>query len=114
MVQIKKMITLAGAAAVMAFGGLAVETVNASPAQAQCAFGGFGGFGGGFCDTDYWPDGSYNHCISVAAFGYGHDGPAVDRPAPRLGEHSRAILAESGYGPDEIAGLERDGAVVAA
>lgn len=81
MVQIKKMITLAGAAAVMAFGGLAVETINASPAQAQCGFGGFGGFGGGFCDTDYWPDGSYNHCFSVAAFGYGGSCNRVCPPA---------------------------------
>ena len=60
------------------------------------------------------PEGRRALKTPVAAFGYGHDGPAVDRPAPRLGEHSRAILAESGYGPDEIAGLERDGAVVAA
>jgi len=82
MAQIKKMVTLAGAAAVRAFGGLAVETVNASPAQAQCAFGGFGGFGGGFCDTDYWPDGSYNHCVTVAVFGYGG---SCDRVCPPAG-----------------------------
>jgi crotonobetainyl-CoA:carnitine CoA-transferase CaiB-like acyl-CoA transferase len=29
---------------------------------------------------------------------------------PALGEHSRAILAELGYGPDEIEQLLRDGA----
>ena len=64
MVPMRKMMNLAAAAAIATFGGLAVETVAASPAQAQCAYGGFGGFGGGFCDSDYWPDGSFNHCVT--------------------------------------------------
>jgi alpha-methylacyl-CoA racemase len=29
----------------------------------------------------------------------------ADRPAPRLGEHSAAVLADYGFSPDEIAGL---------
>ncbi len=33
------------------------------------------------------------------------------RPAPRLGEHSRAVLAEGGFGEAEIASLEADGVI---
>lgn len=41
--------------------------------------------------------------------------PALRHPAPRLGEHTRDLLAEYGFGPDEIetvlrAGAARDGA----
>jgi len=34
-------------------------------------------------------------------------------PQPMLGEHSREVLAEIGYGPSEVAGMEADGVVVA-
>jgi alpha-methylacyl-CoA racemase len=38
--------------------------------------------------------------------------PAADtRPAPALGEHTRAVLEELGYAPDAIAALEAAGAV---
>jgi alpha-methylacyl-CoA racemase len=38
--------------------------------------------------------------------------PADDtRPAPALGEHTRAVLDELGYAPDEVAALEACGAV---
>ena len=81
MARIKKLIGIVSAAAISTFAGLAVETVAAAPAQAQCAFGGFGGFGGGFCDTDFAPDGSYNHCVTVSAFGYGGTCDRVCPPA---------------------------------
>lgn len=35
--------------------------------------------------------------------------PPGGRPAPRLGEHSREVLAEVGYGTDEFAMLEAEG-----
>jgi crotonobetainyl-CoA:carnitine CoA-transferase CaiB-like acyl-CoA transferase len=34
-----------------------------------------------------------------------HDGPAIERPAPTLGEHSRELLHELGYTPDAIRDL---------
>lgn len=38
---------------------------------------------------------------------------AVTRPAPRLGEHTRAVLGELGYAPDEVERLIAEGAAVA-
>ena len=40
--------------------------------------------------------------------------PAYRRHAPRLGEHTREILAEAGYADDAIERLLADGAAVAA
>ena len=37
--------------------------------------------------------------------------PSVRTPPPLLGEHTAAVLAELGYGPDEIRDLQREGAV---
>jgi crotonobetainyl-CoA:carnitine CoA-transferase CaiB-like acyl-CoA transferase len=34
-----------------------------------------------------------------------------DDPAPALGEHTQAVLAEYGYSNDEIAGMQADGAI---
>jgi crotonobetainyl-CoA:carnitine CoA-transferase CaiB-like acyl-CoA transferase len=39
-----------------------------------------------------------------------HDGPAIDRHAPTLGEHSEEVLRELGYAPDAIAELVATGA----
>ncbi len=45
-------------------------------------------------------------------FGPDRDRPAVRRQSPRMGEHSREVLAEAGYPSEEIARLEDVGAVV--
>jgi crotonobetainyl-CoA:carnitine CoA-transferase CaiB-like acyl-CoA transferase len=39
-----------------------------------------------------------------------HDGPAIERHAPTLGEHSAELLAELGYAPAAIRGLVAAGA----
>ena len=36
---------------------------------------------------------------------------AARRPAPRLGEHTREVLAEAGYSADQIEGMRQAGAV---
>lgn len=43
--------------------------------------------------------------VPVAAFKFDHDGPRVDTPPPRFGEHTEQILAELGYGLSDIARL---------
>jgi crotonobetainyl-CoA:carnitine CoA-transferase CaiB-like acyl-CoA transferase len=50
--------------------------------------------------------------VPLAPFSYAAAGPAIDRPPPRLGEHSGEILQEIGRSPAAIAGL-RDRGVVA-
>jgi CoA:oxalate CoA-transferase len=40
--------------------------------------------------------------ILNAGFRFAHDQPRVDRPPPRLGEHTKEILEELGYTPAQI------------
>lgn len=69
------------AAAALIAGGMAVETYDASPAHADgCAGGGGFGGGGGYCDNDYWPDGSFQHCVTVYVLGWG--GTSCGRVCP--------------------------------
>ena len=49
--------------------------------------------------------------VPVAAFSYVHGGPRLDRPPPRLGEHTNEVLGELGYNEREIETLRRKGVV---
>jgi crotonobetainyl-CoA:carnitine CoA-transferase CaiB-like acyl-CoA transferase len=49
--------------------------------------------------------------VPVAAFKFAHDGPSVERPPARLGEHTDEILRSIGYAAGEIAELRKTGAV---
>jgi crotonobetainyl-CoA:carnitine CoA-transferase CaiB-like acyl-CoA transferase len=46
-----------------------------------------------------------------SGFRLAHGSPGIDRPPPTLGEHTDAILAEAGYGVEEIARL-RDAQII--
>lgn len=52
------------------------------------------------------------YLVPVAPFLMSDGSPHLDRPAPRVGEHTRAVLAEAGYSAAHIDRLIRDGAAV--
>jgi crotonobetainyl-CoA:carnitine CoA-transferase CaiB-like acyl-CoA transferase len=49
--------------------------------------------------------------VPLAAFKFAHDGPSVERPPARVGEHTDEVLASVGYSAPEIAALRQDGAI---
>ena len=64
----RKFLALIALGALLAFSYMAA----AAPANAVgCSSGGSPWGGGGYCDTDYWPDGSYMHCVTVYVMGFG-------------------------------------------
>src|SRR5262249_42974176 len=49
--------------------------------------------------------------VPMAAFTFAHDGPSIERPPARVGEHTDEVLATVGYSAEEIAVLRRSGAI---
>lgn len=49
--------------------------------------------------------------LPVAPFRFAHDGPAMDRRPPGLGEHTDEVLLECGFAAGEIEVLRREGVV---
>jgi crotonobetainyl-CoA:carnitine CoA-transferase CaiB-like acyl-CoA transferase len=49
--------------------------------------------------------------VPLCAFKFAHGGASIERPPPRLGEHTGEILASAGYSEREIAAMRKAGAV---
>lgn len=49
--------------------------------------------------------------VPKAAFKLAHGGARMDRPPPRMGEHTQALLEDLGYSADDIAALRKTGAI---
>jgi crotonobetainyl-CoA:carnitine CoA-transferase CaiB-like acyl-CoA transferase len=56
-------------------------------------------------------DGAEAVRVPGAPFAFAKDGPRIDAPPPRLGEHTDEILTELGFGSEQIAALRADGAI---
>ena len=62
-------------------------------------------------DAGVVPETGEAYQVPVAAFGFAHGGPKHRRAAPRLGEHTREVLAEYGFGEADIDKLCDNGVV---
>lgn len=60
---------------------------------------------------DHVPGVSKPVTVTVAPFTYRHNGPAIDRPPPRLGEHNVEVLEMLGFGAGEIDKMRADGTI---
>jgi len=49
--------------------------------------------------------------VPVAAFKFAHDGPSIERPPARMGEHTDEVLKSVGYSAEQIAAMRKSGAV---
>src|SRR5215510_14813968 len=49
--------------------------------------------------------------VPLAAFTFAHEGPSIERPPARVGEHTDQVLASVGYTAEQIAALRRSGAI---
>jgi crotonobetainyl-CoA:carnitine CoA-transferase CaiB-like acyl-CoA transferase len=49
--------------------------------------------------------------VPLQAFKFGHDGASIERPPPRLGEHTDEVLGSIGYTAEQIAAMRKAGAL---
>ena len=49
--------------------------------------------------------------VPMSAFKFKKDGPRIDTPPPRMGQHNEDVLNELGYGADDIKQLAKDGVI---
>ena len=49
--------------------------------------------------------------VPLAAFKFAHDGPSIETPPPRLGEHTEEVLGELGYTQAQISALRANDAI---
>jgi len=49
--------------------------------------------------------------VPLAAFKFAHDGPSIERPPARVGEHTDEVLSAIGYTTEQIGALRRSGAI---
>ena len=49
--------------------------------------------------------------VPLAAFKFAHDGPSIERPPARVGEHTDEVLAAVGYTAEQLVALRRSGAI---